>query len=372
VISDASIQQHLQADISKGLLASPDANRLYIVYVEPNVAVDLGAGEGTTQQGILGYHGAFAGHDAAGHPATLRYAVIAYPGGSVGNSRLGTSALDQLTAVTSHELAEAVTDPDVNFAQLGWYDPWRGEIADITEDNPNSWVRLDGYLVQEVASQNDQLLPIFPSSNQSLNPTTTTLTAPALIQAGQAVTFTVTVHRSGGSGVPSGTVSFEDGTTVLATASLNAKGQATFTTTALSVGSHNITAIYSGDSSFAGSASAAVTVQVTQPTSPYEAAALGYLMAGVTSSYDAYVYGSHSLAAYEAYVYGVYALAYAQRAASSHSAADWYTAFACANAAQAYAALDYASTRDVYASYASLYLSSGEVYAHANFAWESV
>src|SRR5262249_59493294 len=117
----------------------------------------------------------------------------------------------------------------------------------------------------------------FPSSNQSLNPTTTTLTAPALIQAGQAVTFTVTVHRSGGSGVPSGTVSFEDGTTVLATASLNAKGQATFTTTALSVGSHNITAIYSGDSSFAGSASAAVTVQVTQPTSPYGAAALGYL-----------------------------------------------------------------------------------------------
>src|SRR5439155_17660356 len=167
-------------------------------------AVDLGAGQGTTQQGILGYHGAFAGHDAAGHPATLRYAVIAYPGGSVGNSNLGTSALDQLTAVTAHELAEAITDPDVNFAQLGWYDPERGEIADITEDNSNSWVRLDGYLVQEVASQNDQLLPIF----QSLSSSATTLTAPASIQAGQAVTFTVTVRPSGRSGELSGTVSF--------------------------------------------------------------------------------------------------------------------------------------------------------------------
>ena len=108
VITDASIQERLQADISNGLLSSPDANRLYIVYVEPNVAVDLGAGQGTTQQGILGYHGAFAGHDAAGHPATLRYAVIAYPGGSVGNSNLGTSALDQLTAVTAHELATSM------------------------------------------------------------------------------------------------------------------------------------------------------------------------------------------------------------------------------------------------------------------------
>jgi hypothetical protein len=372
VITDASIQERLQADISQGLLSSPDANRLYIVYVEPNVAIDLGAGQGTTQKGILGYHGAFAGHDAAGQAITLRYAVIAYPGGSVGNSRLGTTAIDQLTAVTSHELAEAVTDPDVTFDQLGWYDPSRGEVGDVTENNPTSRVRLDGYLVQEVASQNDQLLPIFPSSNQSLDPTATVLTAPALIQAGQAVTFTVTESPSGGSRRPSGTVTFEEGTKILATATLDANGQATFTTTALPVGSHSITVIYSGEGSFAGNTSAPVTVQVTPPVSPYEAAALGYLSAGCTSGYDAYVYGSHSVYAYEAYLYGVYALAYAQRAANSHSAADWSTAFAYASAAQAAAASAYASSADVYTYYASVYLSYGEAYAHANSAWETV
>lgn len=372
VITDASIQERLQADISKGLLSSPDANRLYLVYVEPNVAIDLGAGQGTTQQGILGYHGAFAGHDAAGQATTLRYAVIAYPGGSVGNSRLGTTAIDQLTAVTSHELAEAVTDPDVTFDQLGWYDPSRGEIADVTENNPNSRVRLDGYLVQEVASQNDQLLPIFPSSSQPPSPTATTLTAPALIQAGQAVTFTVSVSPSGGSGVPSGTVTFEEGTKVLATATLDANGQATFTTTALPVGSHSVSVIYSGDGSFAGNTSAAVTVQVTQPPSPYETVAVSYLTGGFTSSYDAYVYGSHSVYAYEASVYGIYALAYAQRAANSHAAADWYAAFAYANAAQAYAAADYARSGDVYAYYASVYQSYAAMYAHANYTWESV
>src|SRR5439155_7012095 len=122
-ISDASIQATLSADIASGRLQPNDANRLYVVYVEPNVAVNLGAGQGTTQEGILGYHGAFAGPGGQ----TVRYAVVAYPGGSVRNSSLGTSTIDQLTAVASHELAEAVTDPDVNFGRLGWYDPRLGE-----------------------------------------------------------------------------------------------------------------------------------------------------------------------------------------------------------------------------------------------------
>src|SRR5262249_31464411 len=52
-ISDASIQARLQADVNSGLLQAPNANTLYVVYVEPDVAVNLGLGQGTTQQGIL-------------------------------------------------------------------------------------------------------------------------------------------------------------------------------------------------------------------------------------------------------------------------------------------------------------------------------
>jgi hypothetical protein len=65
-ISDAFIRSRLQADVSDGLLQAPNADTLYVVYVEPNVAVNLGGGQGTTQQGILGYHTAFL--DAAGAP----------------------------------------------------------------------------------------------------------------------------------------------------------------------------------------------------------------------------------------------------------------------------------------------------------------
>ena len=60
-ITDAFIRSRLQADVNSGLLQAPNANTLYVVYVEPDVAVNLGSGQGTTQQGILGYHTAFVG-----------------------------------------------------------------------------------------------------------------------------------------------------------------------------------------------------------------------------------------------------------------------------------------------------------------------
>jgi hypothetical protein len=201
VISDQSIQAGLQADIRSGLVKAPDANRLYVVYVQPDVAVDVGYGQGTTQQGILGYHGAFGGVDAAGYPVTIRYAVVAYPGGAAGNTSLGVGAVDQLTAVASHEVAEGVTDPDVNYGPTGWYDPRRGEIGDITENNSNALVRSDGYLVQEVAGRNDQLLalPTAPAQGGSTapGPQTTPSPAPAPVTAVPALTLSagpVTYH----------------------------------------------------------------------------------------------------------------------------------------------------------------------------------
>jgi hypothetical protein len=269
-ISDASIRAAIQADIKSGLLQAPDANRLYVVYVEPNVAVNLGNGQGTTTQGILGYHGAFAGTSASGAAFTIRYAVVAYPGGTVGNSSLGTSAIDQLTAVSSHEVAEAVTDPDVNFARLGWYDPRRGEIGDITENNPNAYVRLaDGDLVQEVADQNDQLLAINLG-----NPPPSTTTATTTTLQGRAngtyfgypvVTFTVTITPASGTVAPGGTVELLVGNTVLTSATVrvvNGVATATFNVVFFQPGEYTFEAVYLGSSQFQGSTSNTVNVFV--------------------------------------------------------------------------------------------------------------
>jgi uncharacterized repeat protein (TIGR01451 family) len=75
---------------------------------------------------------------------------------------------------------------------------------------------------------------------------------------GQVVTFTANVTSgSGGSGIASGTVIFRDGATVLGAGTL-AGGTAILTTSTLTLGSHSITAVYGGDGTFAGSASAAL------------------------------------------------------------------------------------------------------------------
>jgi hypothetical protein len=84
--------------------------------------------------------------------------------------------------------------------------------------------------------------------------TTTTLKSSANPSTvGQAVTFTATVTAA--TGIPTGTVTFMDGTTKLGTGTLNA-GTAKFTTTALAKGTHSITAVYGGSANYAGSTSA--------------------------------------------------------------------------------------------------------------------
>jgi hypothetical protein len=70
---------------------------------------------------------------------------------------------------------------------------------------------------------------------------------------GQSVTLTATV--SGGSGTPTGTVTFKDGATIIALNVTLVGNRATFTTNALTPGSHAITAVYNGNANFKGSTS---------------------------------------------------------------------------------------------------------------------
>ncbi|MGW2376647.1 Ig-like domain repeat protein [Kitasatospora sp. NPDC001683] len=78
---------------------------------------------------------------------------------------------------------------------------------------------------------------------------------------GQAKVLTATVTSV--DGIPTGTVSFFDSATLLGTATVVA-GVATFTTSAFTVGSHALTAVYSGDTDFNGSTSPVDTQTVTK------------------------------------------------------------------------------------------------------------
>ena len=90
--------------------------------------------------------------------------------------------------------------------------------------------------------------------------TTSLASSTATSGLGQPVAFTATVLPEI-SGSPSGTVVFFDGATQIGTGIL-ASGVAAFTTSSLTVATHNIHATYAGDSNFSGSTSPDVAVNV--------------------------------------------------------------------------------------------------------------
>ena len=95
------------------------------------------------------------------------------------------------------------------------------------------------------------------------NGTTTVVTSSANPSVfGQSVTLTATISH--GTTIPTGTVTFKAGTTVLATVTVGSSGTATYTSSAFTVATHPIIAVYSGDSNYAGSTSPAFSQVVNK------------------------------------------------------------------------------------------------------------
>ncbi|HET9698655.1 MAG TPA: Ig-like domain-containing protein, partial [Terriglobales bacterium] len=90
-------------------------------------------------------------------------------------------------------------------------------------------------------------------------PTTTTITAPVSAGPGTPVIFRARTLAA--NAVPTGNITFQEGSNVLAVVPLDEHDTATFATTGLGVGIHTVTASYSGPD-FQGSTSAPVTVTI--------------------------------------------------------------------------------------------------------------
>lgn len=114
-----------------------------------------------------------------------------------------------------------------------------------------------------------------PTSLSAIQGTPTVSVAPSSnpVPNGASVTLTSTVAGSGL--MPTGGVTFYDGTTELGAGTLNGSGVATFATTGLSIGSHAITASYTGDSNYTAGTSATLVLTVSKsiPTAILNASA---------------------------------------------------------------------------------------------------
>jgi hypothetical protein len=102
-----------------------DANTVYGVYFPAGMKISSQGG--TSCSAFCGYHGHFAynGKD-------IKYAVFPYTDCRA-CSVSGKAVADVLTIVTSHEIREAVTDPDLN----AWYD-----AAGYEADDKCAWHNL--------------------------------------------------------------------------------------------------------------------------------------------------------------------------------------------------------------------------------------
>jgi Bacterial Ig-like domain (group 3) len=184
----------------------------------------------------------------------------AYSGGTLTGYVLGTANLAPLAAGSSYgQITEGV-----NFAS-----PPSGQYHVALTLEQYDATQSTWFIVDFFQFANTQSFLAFPVSDQgntseSTNSSTTIGVSTSTATFGTAVTFTATVTASvsSGDGAPSGTVTFSDGSTFSASVSLDGNGVATYSNSALSVGTHSVTATYTGNVSLAASTSNPVTITI--------------------------------------------------------------------------------------------------------------
>ena len=125
-------------------------------------------------------------------------------------------------------------------------------VADINQDGVPDLVVADQFSNTAsvfISNGNNKLSALVATPTSSLDPS----------GRGVPVTFGTTVTSASGTGQPTGTVQFFDGSTLLGASQLNSQGGASLTSSQLATGTHTITAAYGGDANFNSRTSAPLT-----------------------------------------------------------------------------------------------------------------
>ena len=197
--SKEDVEALVEAQVRAGVLDASDSERVFTLVLPPGTT--LHDGEASSTAGLGGFHGNVTATD--GHP--VYYAVVVYSqraGGRVNGIDFTGTPIDNVTITESHEITEAVTDPDVGLAiqtgdphYLGWYDdttpvrrrdgtsvldgtgrPMRGkgEIGDIPVLNAelegdstlkSAWGRRSGFAFQTEWSNRDGRAELEPAES---------------------------------------------------------------------------------------------------------------------------------------------------------------------------------------------------------------
>jgi hypothetical protein len=176
-------------------------------------------------------------------------------------------------AIPDFTWTDAPTRPSVPAGQLS------NLVAQDRDGAPRSTPAYPGALM--LRSEIENKVSTTPLLTTSVNPAVT----------GQTVAFSVQVNAGAPDNLtPSGTVNFMDSGSLLGTGRLDSNGQAAYTTTALPVGTHPISALYSGDSHFSSSLSSTLSQVVNKAATTVSiASSLNPAISGQTVTFNAAV-----------------------------------------------------------------------------------
>ena len=127
---DCIIDSQVQAEVKKIMAINgwnADIHKIYILYTGPGEgSCFTSASSSCAYTAYCGYHGAISTTSGPIIYANMPYAGM--PGCEVSSSPTGHLGADSVVNIASHEISEAITDPELN----AWWDPMTGgEIGDL-------------------------------------------------------------------------------------------------------------------------------------------------------------------------------------------------------------------------------------------------
>lgn len=200
----------------------------------------------------------------------IDFFVLAAPFQNVGASDAGAQwPTEQLTTTLFSNSPGAVNFSFDAFVARG------GPMDSTLNGGSSSWINatwvdewdnnMTGHKLGSICAMNQNITTLpAPSATK----TTTVLVAPASASVGQDVTMQATVASAVKDGpIPTGSVQFRDGSTILGTGTLDKTGSATFTASGLDAGTHSLAAYYisNGKSEASNSGATVLTVYANQP-----------------------------------------------------------------------------------------------------------
>ena len=113
--SKEDVEALVEGQVHAGNLDASDPERVFTLVLPPGATLRDGAASSTA--GLGGFHGNVTARD--GHP--VYYAVVVYSqrtGNQVNGIDFTGTPIDNVTITESHEITEAVTDPDVGLVWM--------------------------------------------------------------------------------------------------------------------------------------------------------------------------------------------------------------------------------------------------------------